>query len=43
MEHKAEINLIVKVSFKKATFNLGKNIKTYADLFSQVKKRFAEL
>lgn len=43
MEQKAESTLIVKVSFKKATFNLGKNIKTYADLIAQVKNRFAEL
>lgn len=43
MQQKTENTLIVKVFFKKAMFNLGKNIKTHADLIAQIKNRFAEL
>ncbi len=35
--------MFIKVTFKKLTFNLGKNIKTYADLIDQTKARFSEL
>ncbi len=43
MEQKQEIALIVKVVFKKAVFNLGKNIKTFSDLITQLKNRFSDL
>lgn len=36
-------NLIVKVLYKKQTFNFGKNISSYAELISQAKLRFPEI
>lgn len=43
MEQKSEPVLIVKVVFKKAVFNLGKNIQTFSDLIAQTKNRFSDL
>lgn len=36
-------NLILKVLYKKQTFNFGKNISSYAELISQTKLRFPEI
>lgn len=45
MEVKEQLlsNLIVKVLYKKQTFNFGKNITSYGELFNQAKQRFPEI